>query len=266
MTAPAPLPATWAPLFRAPAARLGCFAGRVRHVARTPSTNDATLELAAAGAPEGTTIVADCQTAGRGRRGREWFSPSRAGLYASVVFRPPAVSPLLTLMSGVALAEAIRRVSDVAVMLKWPNDLVVERGTRRKVGGILAEAGGSASETAYVVVGFGINVSETTRPEALAGGATSLEAEGGAVSVPDLLVEALASLAAWREAMRAGRTDAILGRWRQLSPSSAESLVELSDHGLVRRGTTLGVDADGALLVRVDGVTERVIAGDVRWL
>ena len=246
--------------------RLGCFADSVRYLPRTPSTNDAALEMAAAGAPEGTTLVTGHQTSGRGRRGRVWFSPPGAGLYVSVVFRPPAISPLLTLMSGVALAEAVRCVSGIAVTLKWPNDLVVERGARRKLGGILAEAGGSSSGAAHVVLGFGINVAEVPRPAPLTAAATSIEAESGhVVPLPTLLVECLASLDDWRSAMLAGRTDAILKRWRELSPSSSGASVELADHAHRRSGITAGIDPDGALRVRVGDVVERVIAGDVRW-
>ena len=266
MTSSDSLPDAWRPVLDANAERLGCFAERVRYVPETPSTNDAVLDLALAGAPEGTALVAGRQTAGRGRRGRAWFSPSGAGLYVSVVFRPPAISPLLTLMSGVALAEAVYGVSGVAVTLKWPNDLVVERGTRRKLGGILAEAGGSTGGAAHVVVGFGINVAEIPRPASLGDAVTSIEAEAGhAVPLPTLLVECLASLAVWRAALAAGRTDAILKRWRQLSPSSEGSPVELADDARPRPGITAGIDADGALRVRVGDAVERVIAGDVRW-
>ena len=110
-------------------------------LALTTSTNDDAARLADAGAPEGTWVVADAQSAGRGRLGRVWASPAGAGLYLSVVFRPDAsspgqagdaVMPRLTLLAGVAVAEAIERASGVAATLKWPNDVVVERSRDRR--------------------------------------------------------------------------------------------------------------------------------------
>ncbi|HJO38834.1 MAG: biotin--[acetyl-CoA-carboxylase] ligase [Vicinamibacterales bacterium] len=252
---------------RAAAARLGCFAERVGYLPETASTNDKAIELALGGAPEGTTVVAGGQTAGRGRRGQVWSSPPDAGLYASVVLRPPALAPLVTLMCGVAIADAVRQLTELEVALKWPNDLVVERLGRRKLGGILAEAGTSASGLAHVVVGFGINVRTAPRPDAEAGDATSIEAEGASVPpLETLLVEVLAALVSCRTAMVAGQTGAILDRWRALSPSSVDAAVELAGSGGARRGTTAGIDADGALLVRVEGEIERVVAGVVRWV
>lgn len=130
------------------AARRGAFGARVVRLAQTPSTNDVATRLAADGAPEGTVVVADEQTRGRGRLGRAWHSPPGSGLYLSVVFRPTdgmpdeaagaAVARLLTLAAGVAAAEAVRGATGLAVELKWPNDLVIGR-PRRKLAGLLAE-------------------------------------------------------------------------------------------------------------------------------
>jgi biotin-[acetyl-CoA-carboxylase] ligase BirA-like protein len=153
------------------------------------------------------------------------------------------------------------------VVLKWPNDLVVKRGVNRKLGGILAEAGGSPTGLEYVVVGFGINLLAAANLSALSDKATSIESEcGEVVPLADLLVEVLAALAVWRATMVDGRMNAILSRWRTLSPSSIASPVELDGPSGVRRGTTAGIDADGALLVRVNGTTERIVSGEVRWV
>ena len=261
------LPVPMEDAFRKHRERLGCFVGRVTYLKETGSTNDKAIELALAGAPEGTTVVAGAQTAGRGRRGRSWLSPRGTGLYASVVFRPPLLSPVLTLMSGVALVEAIRCRVGLAVVLKWPNDLIVKRGVNRKLGGILAEAGASPTGVEYVVVGFGINLLAASNLSALSVTATSIESEcGEVVPLADLLVEVLAALAVWRARMVDGQMNAILNRWRTLSPSSIASTVELDGPSGVRRGTTAGIDTDGALLVRVNGTTERVVSGEVRWV
>ena len=256
-------------------ARLGCCAGRIRWLHETSSANDVAAMLAAEGAEEGTTVVAGSQTAGRGRRGRRWFSPPGAGLYVSVIFRPPGVMPQMTLMAGVALAEALRSCSGVPVEIKWPNDLVVGvpgRGStvvaRRKLGGILAEAAGTPAAGEYVVLGFGINLREVDRPPDLAARMTSLEAERTEpVERAAVLVESLSSLTRWQRELAAGQTGAILARWRELSPSCRGGRVEVPAAGAARHGVTAGIDDSGALLVDVGfGVVERLVSGEVRWL
>src|SRR5690242_19863216 len=175
------VPDELAPALAAAAGRLGPFEARIRFMPSVGSTNDVAAALAQAGAGEGTTIVAEHQTAGRGRRGRTWFSPPGAGLYVSVVLRPgdsdsltPAVT-LLTLAAGVALAEGVRAATGLPVGIKWPNDLVVER---RKLAGILAEAVGSPGVSA-IILGFGINIRPAAYPPEIASRATSLESELG---------------------------------------------------------------------------------------
>lgn len=262
------------------AARLGCFTGRIRYIPTVSSTSDVAAALAADGAPDGTTVVAGAQTAGRGRHGRTWSSPPGAGLYASVILRPPRHVPLLTLMAGVALAEAVRGCTSLPIQLKWPNDLVIagpgiaDASAHRKIGGILAEASGPPESSAHVIVGFGINLGEADWPADVAARATSLEAElasrvgiqGRNVDLATLLVESLAALARWRDTLMAGRTDAILTRWRELSPSCDGAQVEVHGADGPRGGITAGIDETGALRVRTGDTVERVIAGEIRWL
>src|SRR5262245_25019804 len=135
------------------------------------STNDVAIALAGNGDYEGAVVIADAQTAGRGRRGRVWLSPPGAGLYVSVLLAPARASrspdratALLTLAAGVAIAEAVERVTGLAAAIKWPNDLLVGK---RKLAGILAE--GVASQTPApsvhtVVLGYGLNVSAAAFP------------------------------------------------------------------------------------------------------
>src|SRR5688572_10025149 len=121
----------------AAAERIGPMEGRITWLPEATSTNDLAKLMAERGADEGSVIVADVQTAGRGRLGRSWSSPAGAGLYASVIFRPAMhVAPLLTMAAGVALAEGIGSATGLDVQLKWPNDLYAGG---RKLGGILAE-------------------------------------------------------------------------------------------------------------------------------
>jgi BirA family biotin operon repressor/biotin-[acetyl-CoA-carboxylase] ligase len=257
--------------------RLGGLAADVEHHARVGSTNDVAAERAGRGAADGTLIVADAQTTGRGRRGRAWFSPPGAGLYASVVLRPEGERSrgLLTIAAGVALAEAVREHTGLGVDLKWPNDLVVpvrpppvEGGARwRKVGGILAEAASTGGAPQHVILGFGLNVARAALPPDLAGTATSLEAETGAA--PDrwlLLADCLAALARVRDDLRAARFDAILARWRALAPSSGGAPVRWTGPGGARAGVTDGIDPEGALLVRSGSRVERIVGGEVEWL
>ena len=160
---PEPLPNDFAVALENAASRLGPCAGRVSYCSEVSSTNDVALQLAASGAPEGTTVVAGAQTRGRGRQGRSWLSPPDAGLYVSVLFRPRGVSSLafLTLMGGAAVAEGIRASTGLPVLVKWPNDVVVEEEhapradqRRRKVAGILAEASGVGAAVGRVAICF----------------------------------------------------------------------------------------------------------------
>ncbi|MDT5038254.1 MAG: BirA family transcriptional regulator [Micromonosporaceae bacterium] len=177
-------------------------------VAETGSTNADVAAAARAGTAEGLVVVAEGQTAGRGRQGRTWQSPARAGIAASVLLRPAGVDPArygwLPLLAGVALAEAVRRVGDVDAVLKWPNDLLIDG---RKCAGVLVEV----AVPGAVVVGFGLNTTLST-PELPGPQATSLALAGAAcVDRDPLLRAALRALAAW------------YGRWREAAGDAVAS-------------------------------------------
>jgi biotin-(acetyl-CoA carboxylase) ligase len=162
------------------AARLGPFT-QVEFLAETGSTNDIALQRAQAGAPHGTVVLADMQTAGRGRRGRDWHSPPEAGVYLSAVLRAEAwdgALSLLTLAAGVAVAQAIRSNTGLAVELKWPNDIVIGRPWR-KLAGILCETASATPKIGAVVVGIGVNVRGGAFPQEIADRATALDVELG---------------------------------------------------------------------------------------
>jgi len=252
--------------------RLGRLASAFEFFSTVASTNDVALErcVQAAGArrdAEGLVVVADEQTAGRGRRGHRWFSPPMSGLYVSVVLAPgraridsARATLLLTLAAGVAIAEGLAASTGLRADLKWPNDLQV---SRRKLAGILAE--GAAGNT--VVVGYGINVSAAAFPPELHDRATSLESElARGIDRGHVLIETLAALS-WRyEDLLAGRFDVILDAWRALAPSAAGAHVTWKTNAGLLTGVTAGIDDHGALLVRVDGRIERIVAGEVSWL
>jgi BirA family biotin operon repressor/biotin-[acetyl-CoA-carboxylase] ligase len=243
---------------------------RLVYVPEVGSTNDVAAGLASAGAPDGTTVLAAHQTAGRGRRGRVWHSPPDAGLYLSAVLRGPQ-SPLLTLLAGVAVAEAVRAGVGIAADLKWPNDVVLAApggagaSRPRKVAGILTERlPAAAGEGA--VVGIGINVARAAYPPEFEGQAASLEeAAGRPVDRGPLLAGLLAGIRRWDGVVAADGSARLLDRWRRLSPSATGARVSWEGPEARHDGLTAGIAADGALLVDCRGRTERIVGGEVRW-
>jgi BirA family biotin operon repressor/biotin-[acetyl-CoA-carboxylase] ligase len=268
----APLPTDVADALHDRRARLGPLGDPVVFFETVGSTNDIAASLIAAGRGEGAVVISDAQTAGRGRRGRAWFSPPASGLYVSVVLTPSRAytSPerataLLTLAAGVALAEAVEHATGLSPSIKWPNDLLVDR---RKLAGILAEgvAGSSTSGLQAVVLGYGLNVRAASYPPDLAAKVTSLETElGRPVDRAALCAESIACVAERYADLMAGNFDAILDAWRSRSFGSRGARVEWDAHDAVRSGVTEGIDDMGALLVRCGDSLERIVAGEVRW-
>lgn len=269
---PQPLPVELADAIAQRRDRLGALGSQIVYFETIGSTNDIAASLATSGRSEGAVVIADSQTAGRGRRGRSWFSPPAAGLYISVVLAPARArvmpdraTALLTLAAGVALAEAIERVTGLGPSIKWPNDLLIDR---RKLAGILAEgvALPAAVGLQAVVLGYGINVMSAAYPPELATLATSLESElGRAVDRSAVCAESLAALAARYDDLLEGRYDAILDSWRARAFGSRGAKVEWDTPSGVQTGITAGIDETGALLVRTGHRVERIVAGEVRW-
>lgn len=232
------------------------WVARVVASAETGSTNDDAVRLARDGAPEGTVVVADLQTAGRGRLGRRWIAERGVALHASWLVRPayPAEQwPLLTLAAAAAAGEAIEAKTGVGVRLKWPNDLLAGEG---KLGGILAEA---VPEAGAVVVGLGVNVRQDAFEGELAATATSLLLERAApIGRARLLGAILSAFAPFAAAPRAAldayrrRCDTI-GREVRVERAGAEPVV----------GRAAAVADDGALVVDAAGDRLRLAAGDV---
>jgi BirA family biotin operon repressor/biotin-[acetyl-CoA-carboxylase] ligase len=229
----------------------------VRWHASLPSTMDVASALAHEGARHGVVIVADEQTAGRGRRGAIWQSPPLAGLYFSFIARPdnPALS-LITLAAGVAVRDGIQAATGLAADLKWPNDLIVGP---RKLAGILAEGISIGSPDQAVIVGVGVNVRSAAYPPDVAARAVSLEGElGRSIDRGLLLSEIL--MAVWDRLVQ--RPGDILQAWRAASPNANGTRVEWDG----KNGITAGIDDSGALLVKTNAGIERIIAGELRWM
>ncbi|HEU4796030.1 MAG TPA: biotin--[acetyl-CoA-carboxylase] ligase, partial [Pyrinomonadaceae bacterium] len=169
---------------------------RILRYESLPSTNTEVARLAQQGAEEGLTIVADEQTAGRGRLQRSWSSPKGAGLYSSVLLRPaltPERWPLLTFVAALATGDALLEASEVKTDIKWPNDLLAGD---RKICGILAEGIDTPAGRA-VVIGIGINLTDHAFPPEIANVATSVEREGRRPEREAILAALLKALARW---------------------------------------------------------------------
>ena len=248
--------------------RAGRLGHRVSWYSDIPSTNDEALTLAERGADEGWLVGADSQSAGRGRHGRIWASPAGAGLYVSVVLRPPAHAVrLLTLAAGVAVAEGIQAASGADAGVKWPNDVCLPLSRPRKVAGILAEANASGAQVEYVVVGIGVNVGHAALPPDVTDHATSIEAELGR-PVPRGAVAAEVCAALWhRYQQLVGREDgAVLQAWRRRGVATFGRMVEWESGGETVRGVARDVDQSGALVVDTARGVTTIGSGEVRWL
>jgi BirA family biotin operon repressor/biotin-[acetyl-CoA-carboxylase] ligase len=245
--------------------RTGIFSRQVLWYAEVGSTNDVAGALADRGEADGTVVIADAQSAGRGRHGRAWASPPGAGLYMSIILRPSAhVVSLLTIAAGVALADGIEAATGLQPQLKWPNDVYM---SGRKLAGILAEAGTSKAGVQHVVLGCGINLMPAAYPPDVAVRATSIESElGRAVDRGLLLAECLAALHARYLELQSHAPAGVIARWRDRAASTFGRRVEWDVAGVTRQGVAEDIDDSGALLVRDGAVRARVFSGEVRWL
>lgn len=237
-----------------------------RYYDEIESTNLEAKSLAVDGAPEGTVVIAETQTAGRGRLGRRWLSPAGKGLLFSVVLRPAipmADAHLLTLVAAVATAEAVEDQAGLDVSIKWPNDLFLGD---RKVGGILLEVSGEQDEVDWIVVGIGINVNTeyAELPVPLRRSAVSLKMAGGAaVDRSELLARILLALEAhYVAAVREGFDRALSG-FRSRDYLRARTVSVCTREGSIV-GEATGIDDRGALLVELPHRhVRRFHAGDV---
>lgn len=226
------------------------------------STMDIAMNLALKGEPEGTIVCAEAQTKGRGRLGRMWSSPKYKGIYLSLILRPellPNQAPILTLLSAVSICQAIKRITSLSPLIKWPNDILVDN---KKVGGILTELNAEQDRINFVIIGMGINVN--TPKSFLPSDATSLSYEAKKkFSRVDLVKELLRDMEYSYLLFRKEGTLPIIKKWREFSSLTGER-VKIISHKEVLEGEVLDIDSDGGLLIREDsGFIKKLMAGDV---
>jgi len=235
-------------------------------LATTDSTNRVAMEMAENGAPHGTVVVADAQTAGRGRLGRRWVSPAGKNLYVSLLLRPPVQTveaPRLSLVAAVALADAVEEMG-LPAFLKWPNDVYLGE---RKAAGILAEMASDPDGVRHVVIGVGLNVNmeEADFPGELRGRATSLRIRTGKrFRRVDVLARWLDAFGRRYAEFVEGGFPALHGAWDRRDFLRG-CRVLFRGPGAERWGVASGVDPEGALRFRGDGGTteERLHSGEI---
>ncbi|WP_018702535.1 bifunctional biotin--[acetyl-CoA-carboxylase] synthetase/biotin operon repressor [Anaeromusa acidaminophila] len=238
---------------------------QIVHFYDTSSTNNEAKRLAADEAAEGTIVVSEAQTLGRGRLNRGWFSPPGGGVWVSVILRPPfppQEAPKCTLMAAVATVEAIREASGLTCGIKWPNDILWQG---RKLVGILTEMSAEMDAINFVVLGIGINVSlqENDFPEELRNiGASISMGAGREVSRVEVLQKLLERLEYWYEVVKKEGFEPVLKAWRRESITLGQPVRVLAGEETYD-GVAEELAEDGSLLVRTENDLRRVLAGDV---
>jgi BirA family biotin operon repressor/biotin-[acetyl-CoA-carboxylase] ligase len=236
----------------------------IHHLRETVSTNITAKQLAAGGAPEGTLVVSEMQTGGKGRLGRNWFSPFGEGIYISFILRPaisPAEAPKITLMTAVAMAEALHSGPGLNVWIKWPNDILLGG---KKLAGILTEISTEMDAVDYVIIGVGLNVNTFSFPPDLKETATSLLLETGkAHSRSSLMRDFLKWFENYYELFQRADFEPILNRWRQFSQIAGRR-ISVETIGGMTIGRALDIDRDGFLMVEDNvGQIHRIYSGDI---
>ena len=236
------------------------------------STNKTACDLALSGAEDGTVIIADSQSGGRGRRGRSWSSPAGLNLYTSIILRPdisPARAPQLTLMSAVALAETVNMLladDGVRAEIKWPNDILLQG---KKCAGILTEMKSAGTGIEFVVIGIGLNLNlrKESMDISISDLATSLYIESGReFSRPEVAQFLYSAIENWYKRYLDEGFSPVREAWNRLSGIYGRQVRAASGNGY-EKGIALGVDEEGALLL--EGETGRVIkitAGDAIFI
>lgn len=226
----------------------------IEYYARVDSTNRRGKEMALQGAAEGTLVVAEEQTRGRGRLGRQWFSP-RGGIWFSIILRPdlsPYQAPLLTLLTSLAGVKGIKNATGCSLSIKWPNDLIWQG---KKVAGILTEINAEMDRINFVVVGAGINanIKKDHFPEDISSKATSLTGPGGkSVYRPKILASFLNEMEKLYDEAQEEGFKGLIGEWKQYSSTLGKQVEVKTPRGIIK-GEAVDINEEGALVVEEEG-------------
>lgn len=228
------------------------------------STNSIARTLAGEGAEQGTVVLAEMQSAGKGRLDRDWFSP-KGGLWLSIILRPdikPSEATKVTLMAGVAVTRTLRTAYNLDAKIKWPNDVLIKD---KKVCGTLTEVRTLENEIDYLILGIGINANFGLEelPEQIRGLATTLRHEiGRELDFEQLFIDLLKEIDRYYALLKSGKSGTILKEWKELSDTLGRNVkIETQKESI--EGVALGVDDAGALIIRtIDNKIQKFVAGD----
>jgi len=230
----------------------------------TDSTNTRAKDLAAKGAPEGTLVISEKQNKGKGRKGRSWFSPSQEGIYASLILRPsisPSEAQKTTLLTAVVVAEALRTLTGLSVIIKWPNDILING---KKIAGILTEMSTEMDSIDHIVVGLGLNVNTPDFPDDIRETATSIFIETGK-HFPRVrfIQEYLKWYEEYYEIFKRTGFEPVIKRWKELTNMIGQRItVEMVSKKYF--GEVQDIDKDGVLILKDNrGRSHRIFSGDV---
>lgn len=242
---------------------------RLHYYDKIGSTNEEAFRLGEEGAPEGTVLIAESQTSGKGRMQRVWYSPPGANIYTSVILRPPAGTMKATqipIAAGVAAAETLNELCPGKAWIKWPNDVLIGG---KKVCGILAQIKMSGQAVDFVVVGIGINVNLGRKqfPRDIQAIATSMAIEAGReISRPELIIRLYENMAKWYRELTRNGFAAVRERWLNLSEMIGKTVSVMFQNDAVS-GEAVGLDEDGSLILRTaTNQRKTVSAGDATIL
>ncbi|KUG23890.1 biotin operon repressor / biotin-protein ligase [hydrocarbon metagenome] len=239
------------------------FGHRLYYYPVTGSTNDDAFKLGIAGAPEGTVVVADAQTKGRGRLQRSWHSPAGSNIYTTVILRPQmdaAITPQISILAGVAVAEVLASYCPGRVKVKWPNDILIDG---KKVCGILSQAKADVNKVDFVILGIGINVNINQFPDEISNIATSLAMETGKqISRQQLIISLYENMTKWYKQLLKDGFSQIKEKWLGLSQMIGQKVQVIFQEEVIS-GDAVDIDNDGSLIIIAkDGKKIKASAGD----
>ncbi len=239
------------------------FGHKLQYYPETGSTNDEAFKLGIAGAPEGTVIIADSQTEGRGRLHRAWHSPAGSNIYTTVILRPqlePSRVPQISIFAGIAVAEVLEKYCPNRINVKWPNDILING---KKVCGILSQAKADVNKVDFIILGIGINVNINQFPGEISNIATSLAIETGReIPRQQLIISLYENLAKWYKQLLQEGFGRIKEKWLSLSLMIGQKVQVMFKDEIIS-GAAVDLDDDGSLiLLAEDGKRIKASAGD----